>query len=211
MQNQLANIKAVVFDLDGTLVHCSLNFTEMRSAIGCPQDGDILKFLEDISCPDQKATANHVIHKMEQHDVANTFALEGAQELLNYLRSNNFKSAIITRNSQSTSQAKLQQAQLDHYFTNSSAWQIISRDDAPAKPDPASLLRLASDLAISCDEILYVGDFRYDIELAKNAGAFSCLVLNDTPDYAANADLHVSNLAELMQLLQSHSQGKCLA
>jgi HAD superfamily hydrolase (TIGR01549 family) len=201
MQSKLANIKAVVFDLDGTLVHCSLDFKEMRRAIGCPAETDILAFLDDIQCNEQKATANRVIREMEQQDVVNTFALEGATELLNHLVTNNLQSAIITRNSQATSIAKLQRAELDHYFTNSTTWPIITRDNAPAKPNPASLLSLASELAIATNEILYVGDFRYDIELAKNAGAFSCLVLDDKPEYANDADIHVANLRELKFLL----------
>ena len=58
----LTGIKGVIFDLDGTLVESSLNFTRMRADIGCPQDEDILTFVDALSCDETKANAVSYTH-----------------------------------------------------------------------------------------------------------------------------------------------------
>ncbi|MEC7509296.1 MAG: HAD family hydrolase, partial [Pseudomonadota bacterium] len=49
-QMNLTGIRGVIFDLDGTLVESSLNFTQMRADVGCPQNEDILTFVNALSC-----------------------------------------------------------------------------------------------------------------------------------------------------------------
>ena len=63
----LTGIKGVIFDLDGTLVESSLNFTQMRADVGCPQHEDILTFVNALSCAKTRANAHHAIL---QHELA---------------------------------------------------------------------------------------------------------------------------------------------
>ena len=44
--------------------------------------------------------------------------------------------------------------------------------DTPRKPDPTGLRRMAADLGVKCNEIIYVGDSPSDMETALNAGAY---------------------------------------
>ncbi len=67
----LSGIKGVIFDLDGTLVESSLNFTRMRADIGCPQDEDILTFVDALSCAETKVNAHRTILQHELEDAQN--------------------------------------------------------------------------------------------------------------------------------------------
>jgi phosphoglycolate phosphatase-like HAD superfamily hydrolase len=46
----------------------------------------------------------------------------------------------------------------------------LTREDAPPKPDPQGLLSIAANWAIDCGDIAYIGDYKYDIQAAHNAG-----------------------------------------
>ena len=57
-------VNGVIFDLDGTLVSSSLDFSLMRKQIGCPSHIDILSFLNDISNITVKRHAEKVIEAL---------------------------------------------------------------------------------------------------------------------------------------------------
>ena len=67
----LTGIKGVIFDLDGTLVESSLNFTQMRADVGCPQNEDILTFVNALSCAEAQANAHRAILQHELDDAQN--------------------------------------------------------------------------------------------------------------------------------------------
>ena len=81
----LQNIKGVIFDLDGTLVSSSLDFSSIRKEIGCPANKDILSFVDEITCPDDRNEANRVIETTELDDAVSADWLDGANDLLQYL------------------------------------------------------------------------------------------------------------------------------
>jgi len=47
---------------------------------------------------------------------------------------------------------------------------VLTREDAPAKPDPTALLMVANTWQLRPEDCLYVGDFIYDQQAAENAG-----------------------------------------
>jgi len=47
---------------------------------------------------------------------------------------------------------------------------VLTREDAPAKPDPTALLMVANTWQLQPEDCLYVGDFIYDQQAAENAG-----------------------------------------
>jgi len=42
---EINEIRAIIFDLDNTLVSCELNFSQLRQQLGCPQEIDLLCFV----------------------------------------------------------------------------------------------------------------------------------------------------------------------
>ena len=188
----LQNIKGVIFDLDGTLVSSSLDFSSIRKEIGCPANNDILSFVDEITCADDRNEANRVIETTELDDAVSADWLDGANDLLQYLSEKQIKLAIVTRNSHEPCNIKL-----GEYRTMFDI--VYTRDDFPPKPAPDALLNIASHWAHGVDELIYVGDFIYDVLAAENAGMKSCLVSEKVYENI-EPDIHIRTLPELKDL-----------
>lgn len=163
-------IKAILFDLDGTLVHSILDFRQIRKDISCPESQDVLSFLETLS-DDARANAESIIMQHELDDAHATQIIDGASSLLERLDSYGIKTAIVTRNSQLATQIKIQKAGLN-------VEQILTREDAPAKPKPDALLYFSKLWNVEPQSCVYVGDYLYDLQAADNANMHACLYVH---------------------------------
>ena len=90
-------LSGVVFDLDNTLVSSSLNFSEIKAAIGCPAELDVLGFIDALH-PDQKSKAKKVVNDYEMADAFDAKKLAGTDDVLSLLNRLNIPFAIVTRN-----------------------------------------------------------------------------------------------------------------
>ncbi len=71
----------------------------------------------------------------------------------------------------------------------------------PAKPDPAGLWLIAKQWQLPVSELLFVGDYWFDLETARRAGMASCLYLNaENQHFAADATYCIRHFIELHQL-----------
>lgn len=178
------HIKAVLFDLDGTLVSSHLDFLKIRAELQCPVTTDLLDFIASLDEPGQQR-ANAIVQQHEQADAERAKALPGAQQVLADLAQMNIATGIVTRNARGTTQTKLDRAglHLEH---------VITREDARPKPHPEALLRLCGLWGIEPQSCIYIGDFHYDIAVARNAGTLAGLYApQQEPDYASKADMVV--------------------
>ncbi|QIR15565.1 HAD family hydrolase [Shewanella aestuarii] len=191
----LSNIQGIIFDLDGTLVESSLDFTLIRDQIGCPHDVDLLTFIDDLDCEQQKKQANSIVFEHENRDAQYAKSLTGLDELLSHIDKINLPSAIVTRNSKAATEQKLQQNNIDIAL-------VLTRECYPAKPAPDALLAIAKQWNIPPKHIVYVGDYLYDIQAAKNAGMLACFINHGKPkSYQHLADIIVENLPHLLTFL----------
>ncbi|MFV1872724.1 MAG: HAD family hydrolase [Oleiphilus sp.] len=168
---QLGSIKAVLFDLDGTLVHSQLNFPQIRQDLGCPEGEDVLSFVANLAST-EKQQAEKIIRKHEMEDAHSARLISGANALLDRLAGLEIKTAIITRNSFDATHIKLRHCKIQ-------VSDVLTREDAPAKPDPQALLHFSEQWKLSPDECVYVGDYLYDLQAANNAGMHACLFMDD--------------------------------
>lgn len=84
---------------------------------------------------------------------------------------------------------------------------VLTRSDAPAKPDPSALNAIATLWGMEQQHILYVGDYLYDIQAAHNANMRACLYApSDIPAYANQADYIVKHFSELPRLINQLSE-----
>lgn len=189
----------MVFDLDNTLVTSSLDFPLIKSQLGCDKSMDLLTFLETLPLNEKASAHQHIIdHELE--DASSATVLEGCHSLLKTLEEYGFLTAIVTRNCRQAADIKVKKNALKIPI-------VLTREDHAAKPSPDALLHLSELWQIKPEEILYVGDYLFDIQTAKNANSLSCLVCRgEIPDYAETADVLVRSLNELEQIiLNTHS------
>tara|TARA_R110002072_G_scaffold1130_10_gene9473 strand:+ start:43585 stop:44205 length:621 start_codon:yes stop_codon:yes gene_type:complete len=183
-------IKAILFDLDGTLVHSSLNFKQIRKDINCLDGEDVLSFLDSLPV-ESRTSAEQIVVQHELNDACSSTIISGAAELLNRLAVCGLKTGIVTRNSAEATQIKVARCGLN-------IKQILTREDAPAKPDPSALLHFCGLWDLVPEECIYVGDYVYDIQAANNAKMHACLYVNEKvikhlPGYAKTADFICRN------------------
>ena len=164
-----SDIEGVIFDLDGTLVESGLNFRDIRKKLGCPTGVDILTFVEDIEDAVQKDAAAAFIVEQELADAQGARWLSKGKALVEASQAEGVPMAIVTRNSRNASTIKIETNQIP--ITT-----VITREDAPAKPDPTALLQIAANWGLHPSRCLYVGDFDYDRIAAERAGMQFLLV-----------------------------------
>ena len=157
----LTGVKGVIFDLDGTLVDCHLDFASIKNEVGCPSNEDLLSFAERL--PESHSKEVHdVILRHELADAAQSSWLSGAAEFVQQVKSAGLPMAIVTRNCRRATAMKI--------ATNDIPIKtVVTREDAPAKPDPTALIMLAEQWQLECSALLYIGDYIYDEQAAKNA------------------------------------------
>lgn len=185
----------VIFDLDNTLVSSSLNFDKIKYNLGCPKDTDLLDFVEDLP-QKQKINANKLLIKYETIDALNATKLTGTDELLALLSELDIPCAIVTRNCHQAALLKIQQNSIDIPT-------LLTREDHKAKPAPDALLHIAKCWNTPPENLLYVGDYLYDLQAAQNANTMSCLVTyGKSMSYADLATIEVNNLTELSRAIK---------
>ncbi|MGR5212750.1 HAD family hydrolase [Vibrio rotiferianus] len=193
----IENIKAVIFDLDNTLVSSDMNFGQLRHQLGCPADEDLLDFVEALDHPHHKEHAHNVIFDHEISDAEHSSPMPGCHQLLSHLRNQRIKTAIVTRNCLIATQKKLAHNKINVEV-------VITRECYPPKPDPLSLQVLAKDWRLMPNEVLYVGDHSYDLQAAFNAEMPSCLIHHgDQTDFIPSASIAFGQLNELLDLFLS--------
>ncbi len=177
--------KAVIFDLDGTLldtlhdladaVNVSLAFVglpkrsveEVRSFVG--NGAKIL--LERSVGADNMHLHEKALAKFQEYYVTHceikTQLYAGIKELLEQLKSRGIKTAIVS-NKPDYAVKKLAKT----YFADFIEIAIGENESAGIrkKPAPDSLLAVMKTLKTTAAETLYVGDSEVDIQTAKNAG-----------------------------------------
>ena len=200
MKTQIEAIKGVIFDLDGTLVSSELNFSLIKAQVGCPAELDLLEYIEQLPSPYMREEAMNIVHQHELLDAQTATLLPGVVEAVNALRAKNIPMAIVTRNFDKAATLKLQHNPLPIET-------VLTRTEAPAKPDPSALLMIARQWSMPVDNVIYVGDYLYDIQAAHNAKMRACLYAPDvTPAYAEQADFVIHAFDELVTLIDNYAE-----
>jgi HAD superfamily hydrolase (TIGR01509 family) len=200
MKMQVEAIHGVIFDLDGTLVSSDLDFLLIKAQVGCPPEEDLLDHIAQLPSAYMREEAMNIVHQHELLDAQNASILPGVSEAVAALKAKNIPMAIVTRNFDKAAAIKLQNNPLPIDT-------VLTRSDAPAKPNPSALNAIATLWNINADNLLYVGDYLYDIQAAHNANMRACLYAPEvTPPYADQADYVLHDFFELVALVDSYAE-----
>jgi hydrogenase expression/formation protein HypE len=199
----IGTIRAVLFDFDGTLTEPGdLDFGRLRKEIGCPPGRPVLEFLSALP-PGRRQFVEKALDDFEVSAAQRARVNPGAEALIAFLRRHSIPCAILSRNSRKSVEVALSRLP----FPADSFRVILTRDDqVPIKPDPDSVRTAAKRLAVRTSDLLCVGDFIFDIQAGRGAGAPTVLLTNgqEPPDWAVEADRVVASMAELKSLIDLH-------
>ncbi|WP_392604254.1 HAD family hydrolase [Stutzerimonas sp. CQPMC-PStu] len=183
--------------MDGTLTIAVHDFPAIKRALDIPPDDDILHHLAALPA-DEAASKRAWLLEHERELAYAATAATGARELLHALRERGCRLGVLTRNAHELALVTLQAVGMGDYFASDD---ILGRDEAPPKPDPGGLLHLADRWSVAPSELVMVGDYRFDLECAKAAGARSVLVNLPENLWPELTDLHARDCLQLRGML----------
>ena len=189
-------IKAVIFDLDGTITEPYFDFDAIREEIGLPRDsGPILESMEKMT-PQQRRTAEKILYYHEQKAVMESKLNADAKETLSTIRSEGIHIGILTRNKRDNAFAIARKHDLEFDA-------VIGREDGPVKPDAFGVLKLCRGFGVKPEETLLVGDYLFDLQCAKAAGAVAVLLANhhQAGKFIEHADFCIENISGILEII----------
>lgn len=161
MEFAFNNIKGIIFDLDDTLVKTQLDFVQLKQEINCPTNDDILTFIAGLPEP-LAQQANEIVLAHEINDAQTSVWMPGAESFVYEAMNYDIPLAIVTRNCEEATRIKL-------INNNIPINLVMTREDAPPKPDPTALCTIAEKWNVKNEDVAYIGDYKYDIQAAHNA------------------------------------------
>lgn len=186
-------IKAVIFDLDGTLLDTLTDIaSSMNKALVTMKlpvhpveayKGFVGNGLADLAkqALPKSAQTKKSVEELSQlfwkfYDINwrdNTKVFPGVLYLLKLCLSRKIKLAILSNKPHFYTKQMIRyyfRGALINYHKNPFGIYSGEQKDKPVKPDPTIALELASRLKAKPEEILFIGDMAIDIQTAKNAG-----------------------------------------
>lgn len=213
--------KAVVFDLDGTLLDTLDDIADSMNSVlsrhGHPIHdvdpyryfvGDGFRNLVLRALPENMRSGPYIddcyLEVREEYSKRwnnKTKAYPGISEMLDALSSKGLTLSVLSNKSDDFS--KLMISQLLHGWT---FYPVFGeRSGIPKKPDPAGAIEIAQILGVKPEECLYLGDTGVDMITASSAGMFAVGVLwgfRKADELLANgANVLIKKPAEVLELL----------
>ena len=191
--------------MDGTLTDSPLDFARIRAECGVPTGRPVLEHLAGLPEP-ERGRAEAVLAEHERRAAAECVLRDGAREVIEGLRTRGLKTALLTRNS-----AESVRTVLARFALEFDCW--LSREDAEPKPSPDAVLKIARRFGMRPQEMLVVGDYVFDMQAGRAAGARTAFVRNAkvlglpaATGLPAEADFVISDLHELLDLVKEAVQ-----
>lgn len=194
-------IKAVIFDLDGTITEPYFDFDAIREEIGLSRDGGpILEAMETMT-PAERQRAETILHVHEEKAVTESTLNPGASETLAGLRQRGIRIGVLTRNRKDNAFAVAAKHGLSFDA-------VVGREDGPVKPNAFGVLHLCRQFAVAPRETLLVGDYLFDLLCARAAGAIGVLIVHHdrNNEFAEHADFTIESLEELLSIVDNHNR-----
>ncbi len=207
MKYILDNKKAVLFDLDGTLIDSMWMWRAIdieylaRFGINIPDDlqqclegksffETAVYFKERFGIKDSTDKIMSDWNNMAFDIYKNRITLKmGVKDFLDYLKENGFKTAIATSNSRPLTEVVLNSLNISSYFD-----EIVTADEVThGKPAPDIYLKAAGDLNVSPKECVVFEDIPQGIKAGKSAG---CVTVAVDDEYSKKYDLEKRELSD---------------
>ncbi|MDD5181623.1 MAG: HAD-IA family hydrolase [Candidatus Nanoarchaeia archaeon] len=203
-------LKGVITDIDQTLINsrqmheASLNhalemngFPKIREWVYGITSEDLLR----LNFPRMNEETVAKVAYLKKMKLQNYFRLmkkvNGANELLRFIRDNNLKLCLVTNNSQNEITHLLKHLKWEKMFNAT-----VGKEDGKPKPSPEPTITGLKKLQLHKNEVVYLGDANVDIESAHGAGVKVIIsqAVHNTAD-ADKADYVVASLKAAKKLI----------
>ncbi|MHC4122079.1 MAG: HAD family hydrolase [Planctomycetota bacterium] len=190
-------IKAVIFDLDGTITEPYFDFDLIRKEMGLDKDASPVWEAMEAMTEQQRRRVEEILDFHEQKAVEESTLNPGAKETLEQLRNLGIYTGVLTRNKKKNALAVAKKHGLEFGA-------VVGREQGPVKPDAYGVLEICKMFDISCEETMVVGDYLFDLLCAKAAGATAVLLKNhhQAEEFAMHADFCIEKLDEIFQVIE---------
>lgn len=223
MQRASKTIRAVIFDLDGTLLYSLEDLADSVNAVlkaeGMPEHplddyrtfvGDGMKKLVERAAPrvvndtaKRDAMVDAVRAEYAERWNAKSRPYPGIPELLNACGERGIARAVLSNKPHEFTQRIMDEIFADWTF------EVVAgaKPGIPLKPDPTAALKIAEELGLEPKDVLFLGDSNVDIKTAKAAGMFSVGALwgyrGKEELEAAGAEALVAEAVDVLELIAS--------
>ncbi len=228
MLSPMREVKAVIFDLDGTLVRSRLDYREMTRRVReiLMSEGvhesvlnrqrriwetirggvDSLKALGLSSerVLDAIGRINEALNTIELQSLDTVEPMRGAHEALMLIKDRGLRIGVATRACREYAERSLKTTGLADYVDI-----LLARDEVEhPKPDPRHILQIVDALDASLENTIYIGDTMTDLETAMAANiAFIGFISND--EWAgrlreAGCEIFISDLKEIINIIDCY-------
>ncbi len=192
------SIKAVIFDLDGTITQPYFDFDAIREEMGLEADsGPILEAMKKMTLQ-RRRRVEEILHFHERRAVTESKLNAGAKQTLSALRAAGIHIGILTRNRRSNAVAVIQKHNLKFDA-------VVGREQGPVKPDAFGVLEICRQFGVKPAETILVGDYLFDLLCAKAAGAVAVLLANSkqADEFAEHADFTIDKIEQVLEIIET--------
>jgi HAD superfamily hydrolase (TIGR01549 family) len=181
--------------MDGTITAPYFDFAKIKEEAGIG-DMDMLDYLRSATDVEHERVRT-LLTKFEEAGVADAKLNRGARKLLNFLARRRIPTALLTRNTRKSVDGVCRKLNLKFDVT-------VTREDGPHKPAPEPIWEIARRWGVKPREVLMVGDYKWDVLCANNAGTPCALLVNGSglPDWAKDADFVITKLTEVIEIIE---------
>ena len=221
------NVRAVIFDFDGTLAFLNIDFISMRDQVldlvrrfgvdeSSVRERYLLELIDEVcqilweKNPWDAETfydeAHQILHKIELRAAEEGRLIPGTKETLIHLRRNGMKIGIVTRNCEEAVRKVFPDINdfCDVFLSRSSIKKV--------KPHPDHLFSVLKSLGVRPGEAVMIGDHTIDILAGQRAGMKTIGVLTGKIQRGeferAGADYILREASEVCNLLVSGGPGE---
>jgi len=188
-------IGGILFDMDGVVVQQRLDFLAIKREIFGDTHGFILERMAELPAA-ERARADAILERHETAAAAEAEPMDGILPFLQWMEARGLRRGLVTRNSRKSVDLVL--ARLGLRFDA-----VVTREDAPPKPAPEPVWLGCRRMDLAPSEVLFVGDFEFDMLAGRRAGVRTVLLRGPALKASQHADLSVDSLAELRASLEN--------
>ena len=215
--------RAVIFDLDGTLIDSMGIWLQIdheylqKRDIPVPDDlfedvpeGNSFKeicqyFKDKFNLPDSiEEIGNEWIEMVAEHYKTDITLKPGAKELIEFLHSQNVKMAIGTSNTKHLAETVLKANNVLKYFGSI----VAGCEEIKGKPFPDIFLNAAEELQIDPKDCLVIEDTLHGVRAAHNGGMDAFAIFDDNETHQVDklkqeAEFYAEDCWEILEKLKS--------